>query len=153
MENPTEPHYTFRLTETEDDPNREFIHQQLHGFNVRTMPQFFNPAAERPYLTLSARDAAGEIVGGVVAEIHWTSLQIDYLWVDEGQRGHGLGRTLLLRAEAAGRERGCTWATLTTFDFQARGFYEKLGYRVVGEQTDYPPGHSYYWLRHDFEGG
>ena len=150
MGKPTEPRYHFSLTETADDPDRGFVRRQLQCFNVQTLPQFFDPAVEVPYLTLIARDAAGLVVGGVVAEIHWTSLQIEYLWVDEGQRGSGLGRALIQQAEAAGRERGCTWAALTTFDFQARGFYEKLGYRVVGEQTDYPPGHSYYWLRHDF---
>ena len=28
---------------------------------------------------------------------------------------------------------------LTTYSFQARGFYEKEGYRVVGEMAGYPP--------------
>lgn len=151
MENLTKPHYRIHVTETADDPDRAFVRRQLHLFNVAALPQVFPESGVLPCMTVIARDAVGQVVGGVVAEIHWTSLQIDYLWVHESQRGHGLGQTLLRQAEAAGRARGCTWAGLTTYDFQARGFYEKLGYRVVGEQTDYPPGHSYYWLRHDFE--
>jgi len=32
----------------------------------------------------------------------------------------------------------------------ARGFYEKSGYRVVGQLDDYSHGQSYYWMRKDF---
>jgi hypothetical protein len=35
---------------------------------------------------------------------------------------------------------------LTTFDFQARSFYEIKGYKVVGEIKDYPPGSSYFTM-------
>ena len=36
---------------------------------------------------------------------------------------------------------------LDTFSFQARRFYEKLGYVVFGELPDYPAGHSRYFLQ------
>ena len=45
-------------------------------------------------------------------------------------------------AEAVARERGCIGARLDTYSFQARGFYEKRGYRVVGTIEDCPPGHA-----------
>jgi hypothetical protein len=35
---------------------------------------------------------------------------------------------------------------LDTYDFQALGFYKKLGYGVFGELDDYPPGHTRYFL-------
>lgn len=143
--------FDFNLTETADDPDRAFVRRQLQVFNRAMLPDVFREDAQIPHLNVFARNPAGVIVGGVVADIHWTSLQIEYLWVAESQRGMGLGRALVQRVEAAARKRGCTWAALTTFDFQARGFYEKLGYRIVGVQEDYPPGHRYYWLRHDFE--
>jgi hypothetical protein len=38
---------------------------------------------------------------------------------------------------------------LTTYSFQARGFYEKEGYSVVGEMAGYPPGATYFWMRKD----
>lgn len=38
---------------------------------------------------------------------------------------------------------------LRTFGFQARGFYEKQGYRVVGALEDYPPGNAMFWMRKD----
>jgi ribosomal protein S18 acetylase RimI-like enzyme len=39
---------------------------------------------------------------------------------------------------------------LDTFSFQARGFYEKLGYTVFGEIENHPPGHSRFFLRKIF---
>jgi len=44
--------------------------------------------------------------------------------------------------EHAAKERGCTAAYLTTFSFQARPFYESLGYEVFGILDDYPPGYQ-----------
>jgi hypothetical protein len=50
------------------------------------------------------------------------------------------GRNDLLRA--------ILW--LDTFSFQARPFYEKLGYEVFGQLEDYPRGHSRYFLQKRF---
>jgi hypothetical protein len=36
-------------------------------------------------------------------------------------------------------DRGCHRAWLDTFEFQSRGFYERLGYTCFGERSDYPP--------------
>jgi ribosomal protein S18 acetylase RimI-like enzyme len=76
-------------------------------------------------------------------------MEVDILWVQEGLRRHGYGRTLLRMAEAEAGTRGCSHVMLTTYSFQARGFYEREGYRVVGEMVDYPPEATYYWMRKD----
>jgi hypothetical protein len=47
------------------------------------------------------------------------------------------------RAEIRARERGCHSAWLDTFSFQARGFYEKLGYEEFG-RLDCPPPPAFY---------
>jgi hypothetical protein len=49
-------------------------------------------------------------------------------------------------------KRGCRMAQVKTWDFQARGFYERFGYTVAGRMDDYPPGHTFYWLRKEFPG-
>jgi len=54
-------------------------------------------------------------------------------------------------AEGEARARGCQQAWVRTFRFQARGFYERLGYRVVGVLEDYPPGDALYWMRKDLD--
>ena len=69
-----------------------------------------------------------------------------YLWVSDGLRGRGVGRELMDRAEVRARERGCHSAWLDTFSFQARGFYEKVGYEEFG-RLDYPPDHHRHFMQ------
>ena len=63
-----------------------------------------------------------------------------------------MGRRLLRAAEREAAERGCAHAYLDTFDFQARPFYERLGYAVFGVQEGFPPGHVRYFLRRALDG-
>jgi GNAT superfamily N-acetyltransferase len=90
------------------------------------------PSQPRNYtpLLLSLRDAEARLVGGVLGSTAWSWLSVEALWVDVKLRGQGRGRELLAAAERIARERGCMWARLDTFDFQARGFYERAGYAV-----------------------
>ena len=73
-------------------------------------------------------------------------LFVKYLWVSDGLRSRGVGRELMARAEDRARERGCHSAWMETFSFQARGFYEKLGYEEFG-RLDYPPDHHKHFMR------
>jgi ribosomal protein S18 acetylase RimI-like enzyme len=53
-------------------------------------------------------------------------------------------------AEAEAIHRGCRGAWLDTFSFQARGFYERLGYSIFGTIENFPPGHRRFFLKKDF---
>jgi GNAT superfamily N-acetyltransferase len=101
-------------------------------------------------LAIALRAPSGEIVGGVHGATMWQWLMIDGLWVAAELRGRGLGRRLVHAAEAAAVGRGCRGAWLGTFDFQARGFYERLGYAIFGELPGFPPGHTHFELRKEF---
>ena len=57
-----------------------------------------------------------------------------------GVRGRGLGEEIMQGAEAIARARGCIGIWLDTCDFQAPGFYEKLGFEPFGTLDDTPPG-------------
>jgi hypothetical protein len=57
-----------------------------------------------------------------------------------------------MRAEREALARGCKHAWLDTYEFQARGFYEKLGYRCFGELDDYPTGFSRYFMQKALNG-
>jgi len=106
----------------------------------------FNAAAGHPRdrqgLTLLLRDAAGTVVGGLLGATGWGWLYIENLAVPEALRGAGWGRKLVQAAEAEARRRGCTGMRLDTYSFQARGFYERLGFGVVGQIEDCPPGQT-----------
>jgi hypothetical protein len=53
--------------------------------------------------------------------------------------------------EKAAAARGCTRAHLDTFSFQGPQFYERLGYRVFGALTNYPPGYTRYYMEKALE--
>lgn len=90
------------------------------------------------------RDAEGAVQGGLVGRISWQWLHVETLAVGPALRGGGWGSRLMDAAEAVARERGCIGARLDTYSFQARAFYEKRGYQVVGTTGDCPPGHARY---------
>jgi GNAT superfamily N-acetyltransferase len=93
-----------------------------------------------------ARDDLG-VAGGLLGHTKWSWLYIAKLWVDERARGRGIGTQLMCAAEAVARERGCTDVSLDTFEYQARPFYEKLGYELFGTLDGYPPGYRQFYLR------
>ncbi len=116
----------------------------------------FNEAHVGPANTqavnLIVRDGDGMVVGGLIGGWRWGWLYVDKLWVREDLRGQGIGSRLLRQAEDEARAAGCVAAALDTFAFQARPFYEKLGYTVWAELPDYPPGFGMYFLRKPLTG-
>lgn len=140
------------LTTTPNQAVRKFIHEQIKAFN-NNISEHHREIRQTGLETLDIiiRNESDEILGGLTADIYWGWLDINDLWVHESLRGQGFGRRLLTTAEAEGVKRGCRRVFLTTFSFQAKDFYERLGYRVVGRLDDYPPGHAYFWMRKDFE--
>ena len=77
----------------------------------------------------------------------WNCVNVDSLWVADLCRGTGLGRELLWQVEEEARNKGARLIHLDTFDFQARGFYERNGYEVFGVLEDCPAGHRRYYMK------
>lgn len=98
-------------------------------------------------LAVFVRDNENRILGGILAHINWRWLFISQLWLADELRGKGYGQKLVAVVEQAAIAEGCRHAHVDTFSFQARGFYEKLGYKVFGVLEDYPKGHSRYYLQ------
>ena len=104
------------------------------------------PENHRPLAILISDPATDGILGGLWGSTANHFLHVDLLFVPEDLRRLGLGRRLMQEAEEEARRRDCRGAWLDTFSFQARGFYERLGYRVFGVIDDYPPGHCRIFL-------
>ncbi len=104
-------------------------------------------------LNMALRSGDGTVVGGIYGASMWRWLMIDGLWSSPSLRGQGFGRKLLMAAESTAIARGCLGSWLGTFDFQARDFYEHLGYEVFSELPGFPAGHSHFHLRKHFREG
>jgi len=109
------------------------------GAGLRAYNDSFTGPSQAIEYVVTLRDPDGKFRGGVYCDLYWNALFIKWVWLDESLRKGGIGTKLLGDAEAEGRRRGAKMVHLDTFSFQARGFYEKLGYRVFGT-LDYPTG-------------
>ena len=143
--------FTLTLSEGEEKPFKEFLHQNIRRFNDANSPYFLKvrkPRETTP-LHILVKGKDGKVLGGLTGSTYWGWLDIDDFYLPDELRGQGLGARILQMAESAAINRGCTAVFLTTYAFQARGFYEKQGYRVVGTLEGYPPDSAYYWMRKD----
>jgi GNAT superfamily N-acetyltransferase len=137
-----------------DEQAEELVTTRLVDHNTHSSPivrERFEPQhlRSRPLAVYAYQD--DRLVGGCTGSTEdlWQWFTVDLMWVDEGLRGRGLGRRMLEAAEDEARGRGCRWAKLNTWDFQAPAFYEGCGYREYGREVDYPPGHTNFLLRKD----
>lgn len=69
----------------------------------------------------------------------------------ESHRGKGHGSALLSAVESYAASQGHLLAYLETTSFQARPFYEGLGYRVFGELPGVAEGCTMFFLRKDLK--
>lgn len=133
---------TLEVRDAADAAEVEFIHNGLRTYNAQFAPSDYRP------LYVFLRDANGQLAGGLLADTYWGWASINILWIDKRYRGQGYGERILAAAEEEARRRDCAHVMLDTLSFQARPFYEKLGYRVYGQLEDFPAGsgHTRYYL-------
>lgn len=102
-------------------------------------------------LAILIKDHFSTTIGGLWGFTSFDWLQVELLFVPEARRGASIGTRIVQMAEALAAERGCIGASLDTYSFQARGFYEKLGYTLVGTISDCPRGGARHFLQKRFE--
>jgi GNAT superfamily N-acetyltransferase len=134
--------FTLRLSDVADEEVRRAIAAPLVQFNESRV----GPSGNRP-LVVELRDADGAIAGGLWGATAYGWLFTQLLVVPERMRGLGLGHRLMSLAEDEAMKRGCHAAWLDTFEFQAKAFYERIGYRCFATLPDYPKGSSRYFMR------
>jgi len=133
---------TLRLSDAADDAMRRVVAEGLFDYNLsKTGRRDFRS------LNIAVEDDRGRVVGGLCGRTVYDWLFVELLFVPEPLRGRGIGAGLMRQAETEAVSRGCHSAWLDTFSFQAREFYERLGYTTFGQLDDYPSGSSRYFMR------
>ena len=94
------------------------------------------------------KDKSGQILGGCLGYIWLASIHIDHLWVHELLRNKDYGTQLMQKVETLGKEKDCSFVTVSTLSCQALDFYKKLGYKVEFERG-YQKNQISYYLRKD----
>jgi 8-oxo-dGTP pyrophosphatase MutT (NUDIX family)/GNAT superfamily N-acetyltransferase len=116
-----------------------FLDERLYEFNVRA-----TRVDDGRMLWAKLEDETGTIIAAISGHTWGGCCEITRLWVHESRREQGLGRALLLAAEAEALGRGCKRMVLFTHSFQAPAFYEAQGYERRASIDDYPAGHAKY---------
>lgn len=134
--------FSLHLSDTTSEDTRQAILAPLRTYN-----QSHTGVTEHRGLAIELRDETGVIIGGLWGTTSFGWLFIQLLVVPDALRGQGVGRELMSRAEAEAVARGCHAVWLDTFEFQARPFYERLGYRCFGQLEDYPKGFARFFMQ------
>jgi ribosomal protein S18 acetylase RimI-like enzyme len=125
--------YIIGIEEKPDDDIWEVVSAGLFKFNQE------NAGLKRTSpIVVVLYDKDGVVKGGVFGNSDWDVFNIDVVWVSEELPGQDFGSEMLSLGEKAALLRGCKIAVVSTFSFQARGLYEKQGYKVFGELNGYP---------------
>ncbi len=82
-------------------------------------------------MTVQILDDSGQLAAGMSGWTWGVAAGIGMTWVREEARGEGLGARLLANFEEEARARGCSHVFVTSFTFQAPGFYQRHGYREI----------------------
>ena len=135
------PHTLNLTTEIDVDVRASIVAQVVAYNNSHAGPG--NGSA----LFVLLRNEMGEVEGGLLGATSRGWLFVDFLVVSATLRSQGMGSKMMNVAEKEAISRGCTNAWLNTFEFQARGFYEKLGYECFGELPNYPVAFSRYFMK------
>lgn len=135
------------LTDAPRDWERDAVEAGLIAYNrLHGIPNDWRP--------LAVLIKEGErTVGGLTGWTMWDWLFVAMFFIPEARRGQGLGTRMLRMAEDEARTRGCIGAWLDTHDWQAPGFYEKLGYTGCGGLMDCPSGQRRYFVQKRLDRG
>jgi GNAT superfamily N-acetyltransferase len=134
--------YTLSITDVADEEVRKAIVAPLVEYNSSQA----GPSQNRPIAVL-VKDKEGEVVGGLWGHKGYDWLFTQLLVVPASLRGRGVGTEIMQLAEREAMNRGCHGAWLDTFEFQACGFYERIGYECFGELPSYPKGFSRFFMK------
>ena len=104
-------------------------------------------------LVVFAREQDEAVVGGAVGRTWGECGELRQLWVADRRRRRGLGTRLVREFERNARERGCRRVYLETFSFQAKPFYEKIGYRAPAEIKGFEDGIVKYLMISELRSG
>jgi GNAT superfamily N-acetyltransferase len=104
----------------------QLLNDELDKFNAAAT------AGVAPAQELTVRVEQQEcLVAGVSGWTWGQAAGVGRTWVREDHRGTGVGTSAMTAFESEAKRRGCTHVFVTSFTFQAPGFYQRLGYQEI----------------------
>ncbi|MCW8418685.1 GNAT family N-acetyltransferase [Fluoribacter dumoffii] len=120
----------------------KIIYENLKKFNESIIGKY----EAKPFVIYAKNDES-EVFGGIKGDLFGSMCRVFTVWIHERYRGKGLGRRLFEKLDVFAKENHCNMIQLDTAEFQAKGFYEKMGYQVVATLPENFMGYTSYILR------
>ncbi len=117
----------------------------LHGLQSFNLPFFQQKDCQ--FFSIYAVDENHQIIGGLCGDILGRTANVDYAWVDEEKRRQGIATQLFSQLESFAQSKGCKYIQLFTYEFQAKEFYEKLGFECIAIISNWIEGHDAIFFR------
>ncbi len=145
MDNPA---LSFQLCKTREELTaaQEAEMTLIEGLGNNILKHLGNVELGLP-IKILARNTANQVVGGLTATVFGGWMYISLLWVEESLRNQGYGARMMQMAEAEAIALGCLHAHVDTYSFEAKPFYDRLGYETFAILEDYPKGHCKYFMK------
>lgn len=137
------------ITTNPNEKDSETISKGIIDFNKSKIPELEPYEAEVKFFVFAKNHK--KITGGIRATCYWNTLHIELLWLSEKCRGQGVGQKLMKSAEEFARENNCEKAFVETTSWQAKPFYEKIGYKLIATLNDRPKGYASHYLTKDLK--
>ena len=130
-----------KITENNEEKYKKYVLDGLVANNQRKCEWFKENATkddEIDHNFLVFDD--GKIVGGAIGYVLYDWYYLDLLWIEDSYQHKSIGTSLIKRIEEYAKKEDLTGIRMETWNFQAKGFYEKMGYTMYAYIEDCPPG-------------
>jgi N-acetylglutamate synthase-like GNAT family acetyltransferase len=114
------------------------VFHELKNYNDQ-----FEPRVDYQSVTFFV-DKNGQFVGGLQGFAAWDTFEISNMIVL--RRKEGIGTALIKKAEDYCNQRKISKITASTLDFQAPGFYSKLGFKEFATIPNYAGEHTCHYF-------
>ncbi|WP_159888671.1 GNAT family N-acetyltransferase [Paenibacillus puerhi] len=125
---------------------KNYVRNKMFEYNMKHFPDELKGKYQEIHIFL--QDEGEQVCGGILGEVCWNWLDVQYLFVEPEHRGHGYGKKLIHEAEKIAKEKQCDFMKVDTFDFQALDFYKKEGFEVYGI-IENAGRHTHYYMKKD----
>ncbi len=136
---------TIEVTTTATKKDAKRISQGIIDYNNAKIPNLEPIEAEVKFFVFS-KNNSGEVTGGIRATCFWNTLHIELLWLSNDCRGKGIGSKLITSAENFAKQNMCENVFVETTSWQAKPFYEKMGYNHIATLNGKPKGYATHYL-------
>ncbi len=132
--------YDVVVASKDTDPYKDQLDQLIKHYNQSIN---YSDAFDEVFYVALDED---KVIGGVYGELSNNYLYVSVIWVDDTYRGQKIASTLLEKIESYSVTKGYKRFFLETGSFQAKGFYENMGYQVTCTLYDFPKGYEMYTM-------